>query len=64
MPRDDIEPEKFSAAPGERIRIFLQEFEIAANINKWDEEKKLKNLPAFLNGPTYQIYESLIKGRT
>ncbi len=53
MPRDYIKPEKFSAAPGERIRIFLQKFEIAANINEWDEEKKLRNLPAFLNGHAY-----------
>ena len=50
-----ITPEKFESGD---ISSWLRQFEVCATANSWDNDKKLKVLPAFLRGPAATHYFS------
>lgn len=56
MATSSINPEKFETGD---IVSWLRQFECCANANSWNEDKKLKVLPAFLRGPAAAYYFAL-----
>ena len=49
-------PDLFSGAPAEDFNVWLSKFELVSKARKWDDQRKLENLPLYLTDSAFEWF--------